>query len=191
MGSMERPCIVCVSPARYQVEQAYMNGEAGPIRAAGFSRVAMDRHMAHLTDADTLKQVTSMASGAAVAARLAQLEIAAKALIDEALTPKAGRRMYKGQPVTDEHGRPLEEIDTGQAVMALREARAVIETMSKLVGHLGEKVEAESSRPDLDAMIARTLGMDADASPQADRTDEKVSPQALELLPGTPESAPV
>lgn len=45
------------------------------------------------------------------------------------------------------------------AISALKEARQTIETMSRLVGSLANTQTEDSERPDIDAMIARKLGV--------------------------------
>lgn len=114
------------------VEDAYLNG----LRIDRYTRPQVDRHMAHVADRQTLRQVSELASASAVAARLRQLELAATAILDLAIAQADGKL----------------------AIQALREARATIATMSQLAGGLAASQSEDSERPDLDAAIAKRLG---------------------------------
>ena len=127
-------CLVCPSPARYTVEQAYLHGSS----TAPFDRRTVEAHFAHLADGDALRAVENMASAAAVSARLRTLEHASMAVLERALASD----------------------DPKVALLAIREARNTVAEMARIAGHLAARHEAAEARPDLDAAIARALGVE-------------------------------
>lgn len=168
MATAPESCPVCADPARYVVEQAYLErGQTGR-----YGRHALEAHLAHTVDTRALRQVSDLASASAVASRLRQLENLATAVIDVALAqdPPDGRL----------------------ALAALREARATLVEMGRLSDALQASAPDESTeRPDLDAAIARVLGVTMSGADESTPThDPEPHEQApLALPPGSPPTA--
>ena len=113
--------------------------------------------MAHVTDAETLRAVTDIASASAVASRLRALESLAYAIIDRALVDDDGKL----------------------ALAALREARQVLGDMARLSDALVTH-DVGAERPDLDAAIAAHLGVSNHVD---DSVDDSVVRTPLALPP--------
>lgn len=139
-------CPVCLSPLRYSVEQAYLEG-SGDMRP--FRRQQVERHMSHLADPQALKLVTNLTEATAVASRLRQLEVTAMAILDAALSPPP--LIVDGHPVA-------QQADGKLALAALREVRHTLVEIGKLASTLDSRNTSAEERPDLDDAIAAYVG---------------------------------
>lgn len=134
-----RACPVCRDDTRDSIEIAYITGDVS--YHYPYSRGVVERHMSHVTEPEALKMALGMSTAVALAARLRYLENVTMAVLDHALKPSG----------------PDGTVSPGLALKAVREARALLETMGKVSGALIDTVDSGSERLDIDDALDRAL----------------------------------